>query len=65
VSYLDFVNTYGGALGQLIRVPSDSGALAMAAQFLLGSDICETLIADLPGCETPALDPVPSATGRN
>ena len=65
VSYLDFVNTYGGSLGQLIRVPTDSGALALSAQFLLGSDICETLISDLPGCEAPAIDPGPSAAGRN
>jgi phospholipid/cholesterol/gamma-HCH transport system substrate-binding protein len=65
VSYLDFVNVYGGVLGKLIRIPTDSGALALSAQFLLGSNVCETLISNLPGCEVPALDPAPSASGRN
>ena len=65
VSYLDFVNVYGGMLGQLIRIPTDGGALALSAQFLLGSDICRTLISNLPGCESPAIDPGPSAAGRN
>lgn len=64
VSYLDFVDTYGGMLRQLIRIPTDSGAQALAAQFLLSSDICETLISGLPGCEAPAIDPGPSLAGR-
>jgi phospholipid/cholesterol/gamma-HCH transport system substrate-binding protein len=65
VSYLDFVNTYGGALAKIIRVPMGDGSLGLSSQFLMGTDICETLFADLPGCEAPAIDPGPSAAGRN
>jgi phospholipid/cholesterol/gamma-HCH transport system substrate-binding protein len=64
VSYLDFVNTYGSVLGQVIRVPVAGEAfLAATQQFLLGSDPCQTLV-DIPGCELPAIDPGPAAAGR-
>jgi phospholipid/cholesterol/gamma-HCH transport system substrate-binding protein len=64
VSYLDFVNTYGGVLSQVIRVPVAGEAYLMAAQqFLLGSNPCQALV-DVPGCHLPSIDPGPSAAGR-
>lgn len=65
VSYLDFVNTYGGVLSQVIRVPVAGEAfLAATQQFLLGSNVCQALV-DVPGCHAPSIDPGPSAAGRS
>jgi phospholipid/cholesterol/gamma-HCH transport system substrate-binding protein len=64
VSYLDFVNTYGGVLSQVIRVPVAGEAfLSAAQQFLLGSNICQAFV-DVPGCHAPSIDPGPGAAGR-
>ena len=64
VGYLDFANTYGGVLSQVIRVPVAGEAfLAATQQFLMGSNICQMLV-DVPGCHAPSIDPGPSAAGR-
>ncbi len=64
VSYLDFVNTYGDVLSQVIRVPVAGEAfIAATQQFLMGSDPCQTFV-DVPGCDAPAIDPGPAAAGR-
>jgi len=65
VSYLDFVNTYGEALSQVIRVPVAGQAyLAAAQQFLMSSNPCDILF-DVPDCQAPYLDPGPQAAGRD
>jgi phospholipid/cholesterol/gamma-HCH transport system substrate-binding protein len=64
VGYLDFANTYGSILSQVIRVPVAGEAfLAATQQFLMGSNICQTLV-NVPGCHAPSIDPGPSAAGR-
>ena len=63
VSYLDFVNTYGSTLAEVIRVPVAGEAFLMAAQqFLMGSNPCEMLV-HVPGCRLPTIDPGPQAAG--
>jgi phospholipid/cholesterol/gamma-HCH transport system substrate-binding protein len=65
VGYLDFANTYGGVLSQVIRVPVAGEAfLAATQQFLMGSNICQMLV-DVPGCRAPSIDPGPQAAGRS
>ena len=64
VAYLDFVNTYGSVLSQVIRVPvAGTGFLAATQQFLLSSNPCEALV-QIQGCGLPAIDPGPGAAGR-
>jgi phospholipid/cholesterol/gamma-HCH transport system substrate-binding protein len=63
VSYLDFVNTYGSVLSQVIRVPVAGEAfIAATQQFLMGSNPC-VLLVDVPDCEAPSIDPGPGAAG--
>jgi phospholipid/cholesterol/gamma-HCH transport system substrate-binding protein len=64
VAYLDFVNTYGSVIAEVIRVPvAGEGYLMAAQQFLLGSNPCQALV-DVPGCRLPSIDPGPGAAGR-
>jgi phospholipid/cholesterol/gamma-HCH transport system substrate-binding protein len=64
VAYLDFVNTYGGVLSEVIRVPVAGEAyVAATQQFLMGSNPCQLLV-DVPDCEAPSIDPGPQAAGR-
>ncbi len=63
VSYLDFVDTYGSVLSQVIRVPvAGESFIAATQQFLMGSNPC-TLLAEVPECEAPSIDPGPQAAG--
>jgi phospholipid/cholesterol/gamma-HCH transport system substrate-binding protein len=64
VSYMDFVNAYGGVLSEVIRVPVVGEAFVAATQqFLLGSNPCTALVV-VPGCRVPSIDPGPAAAGR-
>ena len=64
VSYLEFVNAYGGALSEIIRVPVlGETFIAAAQQFLLSSNPCEALVV-VPECDAPAIDPGPQGAGR-
>jgi len=63
VSYLEFVNAYGGVLSQVIRYPVVGETFVAATQqFLLGSDPCTALVV-VPGCQAPPIDPGPAAAG--
>ena len=64
VAYLRFVANYSDAIGNVIRIPADSGDYLMATQqFLMASDPCRLLV-DVPDCGHMCTMERPEAVGR-
>jgi len=65
VAYIDFVQTYGHAIGNTIRVPVVGEAFLLATQqFLLPTDPCQALVR-IPDCHVEPIDPGPQVAGRS